>query len=208
MSKIINFPKVNPKKGHVAILFRNRLVLREYLSKHGMSLDKCYVSSPSQSLAYVRFIDGKRDGAGAYISMLGGDGQYSSLVDRKLYIQRLVGNIGSPPVDTFVDLENVLPEVDEVCGGTSKKTKGIQKPKVRVLTSGRRQFDMNFKRAAVEHGYRVGNFTKAAQAADVHVQQVYYWRRQYDEGRLTPEFAVAFSRQKAGFIRNKSQVGV
>lgn len=77
------------------------------------------------------------------------------------------------------------------------------KPRVRVLASGRRQFDVNFKQACVRrmeyirtHKPKGETVYKFLAEIKVGATQAYYWERQHREGHFSSERAVAFSRKK------------
>ena len=82
------------------------------------------------------------------------------------------------------------------------------KPRVKLMSNGRRQFDVNFKLTVVRHckglkaasGYKKGN-TKGCgikeylSSMGIDNKHLHYWSKQFDQGHFSSERAVAFSRK-------------
>lgn len=83
-----------------------------------------------------------------------------------------------------------------------KSSKVLKKNKP---ASGRSQYSIGFKLRAVERS-NIKGVRKTARELGVGESSVHYWRRQYDEGRLSMDYAIACSRQPATVIRRPLEV--
>lgn len=75
------------------------------------------------------------------------------------------------------------------------------KPRIRTLSSGRRQFDVTFKKLAVRKLKEIrtvkdwGGISRLVRVLKISHYQLRYWEQQFDQGHFSPERAVAFSRK-------------
>lgn len=108
-------------------------------------------------------------------------------------------NTFTAPFITFTD--DVGDEVNVVISSAEiEYTEVPAKPRVRLLSSGRRQFDVNFKMTVVRHCDEIrrtkkggiGTYLQSLGITDGHL---FYWRKQKAEGHFSAERAVAFSRK-------------
>lgn len=75
------------------------------------------------------------------------------------------------------------------------------KPKVTLMTSGRRQFDSTFKLEVVRKAAEIrrkkqwGGLTKLLKEYRIDAKRLSYWEKQHQEGHFSSNRAVAFSRR-------------
>jgi transposase-like protein len=83
---------------------------------------------------------------------------------------------------------------------TKPKTTKASKPRIKTLTSGRRQFDVAFKLMIIRtansfSGTRTGKVAALLAKYSLDKGHLKYWRKQFNQGHFSPERAVAFSRK-------------
>tara|TARA_R110002051_G_C8565057_1_gene474852 strand:+ start:573 stop:812 length:240 start_codon:yes stop_codon:yes gene_type:complete len=73
----------------------------------------------------------------------------------------------------------------------------MNKPVIRVPSSGHRQFDVAFKMMIIRACAvaKRGDIQKILNEYQLNPARLSYWRKQFDQGHFTRNRAVAFSRQ-------------
>lgn len=154
-------------------------------------------------MKHVKFVIKKKEGNIALMDTTVGK-QYTGIltpVNAKFKTGENKGELNTftAPLITFTDDLG-----DEVNLNTSHSkveyTEVPAKPRVRLLSSGRRQFDVNFKMTVVRHcdelrrtqQWGINDYLKSLGITSFHLS---YWRKQKAEGHFSIERAVAFSRK-------------